>query len=55
MNKFNQEQDAEGSDFEPFGSAPVKGPRKKVGTEMPRRHNLFRALLFHRRIRNTLY
>lgn len=55
MNKFNQEQEAEGSDFEPFGSIPVKGPRKKVGTEVPWRHNLFRALLFHWRIRNTLY
>lgn len=55
MNKFNEQQEAEGSDFEPFGSTPAKGPRKEAGTEMPQRHSLFRALLVHWRIRNTLY
>jgi len=55
MHTFNQEQEAEGSDFEPFGSTPVKGPRRKAGTEVTWRHNLFRALFFHQGIRNTLH
>lgn len=45
MNKFNQEQKAEGSDFEPFGSVPVKSPRKKVGPRMPWRQHLLRSPL----------
>lgn len=55
MNKCHEQQEAQGSDFEPFGSTAVKGPRKEVGTEMLQRHSLFRALLVRWRIRNTLY
>lgn len=45
MNKFNQEQKAEGSDFEPFGSVPVESPRKKVGPRMPWRQHLLSSPL----------
>lgn len=45
INKFNQEQKAESSGFEPFGWVPVKGPRKKAGTRMPWRQNLMSSPL----------